>query len=126
MVKKLAAKADVMIESFRTGTMEKMGLGYEDVKAENPFASLKTRELRQAVADCIGNLPEKERLVVSLYYYEDLNMKEIGNVLGITESRFTPRRSGACARSCAPFCRARSDLLSGRYCVANDANGKKT
>ena len=60
---------------------------FEDVKAENPFSSLKTRELRQAVADCIGNLPEKERLVVSLYYYEDLNMKEIGNVLGITESR---------------------------------------
>ena len=60
---------------------------FEDVKAENPFSSLKTRELRQAVADCIGNLPEKERLVVSLYYYEDLNMKEIGNVLGITASR---------------------------------------
>lgn len=36
VVKKLAAKADVMIESFRTGTMEKMGLGYEDVKAINP------------------------------------------------------------------------------------------
>ena len=33
------------------------------------------------------NLPEKERLVVSLYYYEDLNMKEIGGILGITESR---------------------------------------
>ncbi|MFQ5513040.1 MAG: FliA/WhiG family RNA polymerase sigma factor [Myxococcota bacterium] len=60
---------------------------FEDVKAENPFASLKSRELRQAVADCIGELPEKERLVISLYYYEDLNMKEIGSVLGITESR---------------------------------------
>jgi RNA polymerase sigma factor for flagellar operon FliA len=60
---------------------------FEDVKAENPFASLKSRELRQAVAECISGLPEKERLVISLYYYEDLNMKEIGNVLGITESR---------------------------------------
>jgi RNA polymerase sigma factor for flagellar operon FliA len=60
---------------------------FEDVKAENPFTSLKSRELRQAVAECISNLPEKERLVISLYYYEDLNMKEIGNVLGITESR---------------------------------------
>jgi RNA polymerase sigma factor for flagellar operon FliA len=60
---------------------------FEDVKSENPFASLKSRELRQAVAECISNLPEKERLVISLYYYEDLNMKEIGNVLGITESR---------------------------------------
>ena len=60
---------------------------FEDVKAENPFASLKSRELRQAVSDCIGSIPEKERLVISLYYYEDLNMKEIGGILGITESR---------------------------------------
>jgi len=60
---------------------------FEDVKAENPFTSLKSREMRQAVAECIGILPEKERLVISLYYYEDLNMKEIGSVLGITESR---------------------------------------
>ena len=60
---------------------------FEDVKAENPFLSLKSRERRQAVAECIGILPEKERLVISLYYYEDLNMKEIGGILGITESR---------------------------------------
>jgi RNA polymerase sigma factor for flagellar operon FliA len=60
---------------------------FEDVKAENPFVSLKSRELRQSVADCIGSIPEKERLVISLYYYEDLNMKEIGSILGITESR---------------------------------------
>jgi RNA polymerase sigma factor for flagellar operon FliA len=60
---------------------------FEDVKAENPFTSLKARELSQVVAECIGMLPEKERLVISLYYYEDLNMKEIGTVLSITESR---------------------------------------
>ena len=71
---------------------------FEDVKAENPFASLKTRELRQAVGECIGSLPEKERLVVSLYYYEDLNMKEIGNVLGITESRVCQIHTKAVAR----------------------------
>ncbi len=71
---------------------------FEDVKAENPFASLKTRELREAVADCIGALPEKERLVISLYYYEDLNMKEIGNVLGITESRVCQIHTKAVAR----------------------------
>ena len=71
---------------------------FEDVKAENPFASLKTRELRQAVAECISALPEKERLVISLYYYEDLNMKEIGNVLGITESRVCQIHTKAVAR----------------------------
>jgi len=59
----------------------------EDVHAENPFASLKLLETKHVISDTIGTLPEKERLVISLYYYEDLNMKEIGNILGITESR---------------------------------------
>jgi RNA polymerase sigma factor for flagellar operon FliA len=80
----------VNLDELRSvGESDQSGFGdiFEDVKAENPFHSLKMRELRQAVADCIGGLPEKERLVISLYYYEDLNMKEIGNVLGITESR---------------------------------------
>ncbi len=43
--------------------------------------------VRRVTLDTIGTLPEKERLVISLYYYEDLNMKEIGAILGITESR---------------------------------------
>lgn len=59
----------------------------EDKNSENPFASLKLLETKHVISDTIGGLPEKERLVVSLYYYEDLNMKEIGNILGITESR---------------------------------------
>jgi RNA polymerase sigma factor for flagellar operon FliA len=71
---------------------------FEDVKAENPFLLLKSREMRQAIAECIGALPEKERLVISLYYYEDLNMKEIGNVLSITESRVCQIHTKAVAR----------------------------
>ncbi|MCP4005898.1 MAG: FliA/WhiG family RNA polymerase sigma factor [bacterium] len=71
---------------------------FEDVKSENPFSSLKLRERREAVAECIGILPEKERLVISLYYYEDLNMKEIGGVLGITESRVCQIHTKAVAR----------------------------
>ena len=59
----------------------------EDINSENPFASLKLLETKHVISDTIGALPEKERLVISLYYYEDLNMKEIGNILGITESR---------------------------------------
>ena len=59
----------------------------EDVHSENPFASLKLMETKHVISDTIGSLPEKERLVISLYYYEDLNMKEIGGILGITESR---------------------------------------
>jgi RNA polymerase sigma factor for flagellar operon FliA len=59
----------------------------EDVHSENPFSALKQQETRRVIADTIGCLPEKERLVLTLYYYEDLNMKEIGAILGITESR---------------------------------------
>jgi RNA polymerase sigma factor for flagellar operon FliA len=43
--------------------------------------------MKKIVAAAIGSLPEKERLVVSLYYYDELNMKEIGKILDITESR---------------------------------------
>ena len=68
----------------RTGTYADI---VEDVNSENPFATLKVTESKQVIAQTISSLPEKERLVISLYYYEDLNMKEIGNILGITESR---------------------------------------
>ena len=71
-------------EGDRTGTYADI---IEDVNSENPFASLKLAEMKQVIAQTISALPEKERLVISLYYYEDLNMKEIGGILGITESR---------------------------------------
>ena len=90
LVNQVRGVSMVNLDELRSGSdSDQSGFGdiFEDVKAENPFHSLKSRELRQAVSDCISSLPEKERLVISLYYYEDLNMKEIGNVLGITESR---------------------------------------
>ena len=68
----------------RTGTFADI---VEDVNSENPFASFMMSETKRVIAETIAMLPEKERLVVSLYYYEDLNMKEIGGILGITESR---------------------------------------
>jgi RNA polymerase sigma factor for flagellar operon FliA len=82
----------VNLEEIRGGGSEGDRAGsyadiIEDVNAENPYSTLKLHELRGIVADTIATLPEKERLVVSLYYYEDLNMKEIGGILGITESR---------------------------------------
>jgi RNA polymerase sigma factor for flagellar operon FliA len=82
----------VNLEEIRNGGQDGDRTGsyadvVEDVNAENPYSTLKLQEMKQIVADTIATLPEKERLVISLYYYEDLNMKEIGNILGITESR---------------------------------------
>ncbi|GAB4356658.1 MAG: RNA polymerase sigma factor FliA [Gammaproteobacteria bacterium] len=53
----------------------------------DPFANLQTDDFKRALAEAIGDLPERERLVVSLYYDEELNLREIGEVLGVTESR---------------------------------------
>ncbi len=91
----------VNLDELRTGGDSNQPLHgdvFEDVKAENPFTTLKSRERREGVGECIAILPEKERLVISLYYYEDLNMKEIGGVLGITESRVCQIHTKAVAR----------------------------
>ena len=45
------------------------------------------KELKDRVTSCIESLPEKHRVVLSLYYYENLNLKEIGSILQVTESR---------------------------------------
>jgi len=54
---------------------------------EDPFAALEDDELRQALATQISQLPEREAMVMALYYDEELNLKEIGKVLGVSESR---------------------------------------
>ncbi len=52
-------------------------------------------EMRQRLADAIGDLPERERLALTLYYYEELTMKEVGLVLGVVESRVSQLHASA-------------------------------
>ena len=54
--------------------------------------------MKQRLADAIDELPEKERLVLTLYYYEELTMKEIGLTLGVVESRVSQIHSSAVLR----------------------------
>ena len=53
----------------------------------NALALLEGQEMRHLLADSLGELTEQERLVVALYYYEGLTLKEIGQVLELSESR---------------------------------------
>ena len=55
-------------------------------------------EMREALADAIARLPEREKLVVTLYYYEELTLREIGEVLGVTESRVSQLHTKAILR----------------------------
>ncbi|WP_435796542.1 RNA polymerase sigma factor WhiG [Kitasatospora indigofera] len=59
----------------------------EDRGADNPVAVAEDREMRRLLANAINTLPEREKTVVTLYYYEGLTLAEIGQVLGVTESR---------------------------------------
>jgi len=55
-------------------------------------------EVREALAEAISSLPEREKLVVTLYYYEELTLREIGEVLGVTESRVSQLHTKAILR----------------------------
>ncbi|MDR3310589.1 MAG: FliA/WhiG family RNA polymerase sigma factor [Oscillospiraceae bacterium] len=65
---------------------------------KQPENSLMERELRESLAVAIEALPEKERLVITLYYYDGLLLREIADMLGITESRVSQIHSKALAR----------------------------
>ena len=59
----------------------------EDTKAEDPVQAFESEETKYLLAKAINTLPEREKIVVTLYYYEGLTLAEIGQVLGVTESR---------------------------------------
>jgi RNA polymerase sigma factor for flagellar operon FliA len=69
-----------------------------DRGAPDPQAVVDQSELRDRIADAIAALPEREKLVVALYYYENLTLREIGEVLGVTESRVSQLHTKAVLR----------------------------
>ena len=72
-----------------------LGDTLEDTRAEDPVMAFETEETKQILADAINGLPEREKVVVTLYYYEGLTLAEIGKVLGVTESRICQMHSKA-------------------------------
>lgn len=70
----------------------------ENIGSKNPFTQLKSKGVRELLMKNIEDLPEKQKLVLSLYYYEDLNLKEIGRILEVTESRVSQLHTQAVTR----------------------------
>jgi RNA polymerase sigma factor for flagellar operon FliA len=69
-----------------------------DPDAKTPLSVLEESQIKEAIAKVIEELPEKEKLVLSLYYWEEMTMKEIGKVLNITESRVSQLHNQALLR----------------------------
>ncbi len=69
-----------------------------DASQSDPFVQLNMIEVKELLIEKINRLPEKERIVLSLYYYEDLTMREIGEIMGYTESRISQMHTKAIKR----------------------------
>ncbi len=70
----------------------------QDPSSPDPARVMDATDLKDRVADAIARLPEREKLVIALYYYENLTLREIGEVLGVTESRISQLHTKAVLR----------------------------
>jgi RNA polymerase sigma factor FliA len=70
----------------------------EDTTAPDPSRAFDIQAVKELLADAIKRLPEREKIVIGLYYYEGLTLKEIGEVLGVTESRISQLHTKAILR----------------------------
>lgn len=81
----------IRLEDFRNSKYSDSDLNITeciaDPKAKSPLNVLEEKDAKERIAALIDSLPEKEKIVLSLYYYEEMTMQEIGRVLSITESR---------------------------------------
>ena len=111
--REIANEMGMDLEQYRqllTDTNNGLLLPYEEMVAErgepeagsgsppSPFAALVDSEQREQLTAAIETLPEREKLLLALYYQEELNLKEIGAVLGVTESRVCQLHSQAVSR----------------------------
>lgn len=89
------------IDLLKQNSPEMRGANFDDLLEQtniDPFTALSFAQIRGLVAQAITELSEKEKLVISLYYFEELTMKEIGLVLDYTESRISQMHSKAVLR----------------------------
>jgi RNA polymerase sigma factor for flagellar operon FliA len=92
------AALDELWSSSGTGDPVALIDTLEDPQAPEPQKAMAQTELREALGEAIARLPEREKLVVTLYYYEELTLREIGEVLGVTESRVSQLHTKAILR----------------------------
>lgn len=87
----------VYYEDFYSDDGDPVELNLTDGRP-NPFETVQDQGMRRALIEAIDELPEREKLMMAMYYQEDLNLKEIGAVLGVSESRVCQIHSQAVMR----------------------------
>ena len=105
MLRELGAATLIPLDDYLAGGGEKAA---ED---GGPSAQLEATEIKETLAAAIDRLPEKEPIVVSLYYYDELTLKEISKILHLTEARISQLHSKAVFRLRGSLARMKSNLL---------------
>jgi len=83
----------------------------QDERARNSYLEVHYAELQEIMVQAIEALPDKEKLLISLYYYEELTMKEIGQIMGYTESRVSQLHTQAMVRLRHKLRESHQDLM---------------
>ena len=92
------AALDELLGSGERGDSLSLGDTLEDHRTPDPAGSFETRETKFLLARAIEQLGEREKIVLVLYYYENMTLAEIGRILGVTESRISQMHSAAMLR----------------------------
>ena len=104
MLRELGAATLIPLDDYLAGGGEKAAEG-------GPSAEIEEAERKETLAAAIDRLPEKERIVVSLYYYDELTLKEISKILHLTEARISQLHSKAVFRLRGSLARMKASLL---------------
>ena len=88
-----------------------IGDSIESPASYNPDVIVEREEIRRVIIESIKELPEKEKMVLVLYYHEDLTFKEIGQVLNVSESRISQLHSKANLRLRAKLTNVRKGIM---------------
>ncbi|MBQ9630274.1 MAG: RNA polymerase sigma factor WhiG [Treponema sp.] len=101
---------DVWHNADDSGAMS-IGDSIESPSSLNPDAIVEREEIKKVIVDAINELPEKEKMVIVLYYHEDLTFKEIGQVLNVSESRISQLHTKANLRLRAKLTSLRKGIM---------------
>lgn len=86
------------VVSFEDMLQNAMQIGEDFADSQTPEGSVQEQELVDTLAAAIDGMPERERMIITLYYYEELTLKEISGILGVSESRVSQLHSRAISR----------------------------
>jgi RNA polymerase sigma factor for flagellar operon FliA len=112
LMRKSSVLALISLDDFLDQNYETPFNGLTSSQQDSPESHAEKKERQQMLADAINKLSEKEKLVISLYYYEDLTLKEISSIMKVSESRVSQIHSKAIMRLGAKLGRHKAILFS--------------